>query len=77
MCQDEVLSSGQELHAALACLVGVADISRHLDDGMPSFDLPPKGLGPAKSIAVALSLSVPLWAMIGFASWALSGPHPG
>lgn len=77
MCQDEVLSSGQELHSTLTCLAGVADISRHIGDGKPFSDLPPKGLGPARSIAVALSLSMPLWAIIGFASWALSSSHPG
>ena len=76
MCQDKMLSSGQEFHAALTCLASRADTSRRLDDDAGSFDLPPKGLDPARSIVVALSLSVPLWAMIGFASWILSGPHP-
>jgi len=76
MCQDEALLSGQGLHATLACLASVADTSRHLDDGQPSCDLPPKGLGPARSIAVALSLSVPLWAIIGLIGWAVSSPHP-
>lgn len=76
MCQNEVLSSGKELDATLACLVNVVDTSRHLNDGNPSFDLAPKGLGPAKSIAVALSLSAPLWAVIGLVSWAMTGSHP-
>lgn len=76
MCQDEMLPSGQKLHATLACLASVADSSRHLDDGQPSCDLPPKGLGPARSIAVALSLSLPLWAMVGLIGWAASNLHP-